>query len=345
MSKDNLVKTISNKIFNNLNKKYANNFNKLNLDLDKIKKIVNTSLIQNNAPITKTTINNIIENVNKHIDNIITKKIKQIQSKNQAQNITNINKDKPSISFSQNKSIEEQLNKFKLSLNKKTDLAEQKDEKDEKDEIDIKTGNELQNNKFINLDERDEIKTRKIENDNYKVHKNSIQKMNIALNKNNKYCAFQNKYSFSLVSNDFLVKNIYKLKLKQCILETNTFLENTPYLILKIDEISSKFKTGLNNEDNVFCYLDLYKKQNKYLYYDINDKYVDFNVPININSLTIAILDSNFNNIDDKIIKTENIDKNSVDDSNDSNNVSNVKNDNLQIKSHLVFEIEYNSKI
>ena len=344
MSKENLVKTISNKIFNNLKKKYGDNFKKLNLDLDKIKIIVNTSLTQNNTPINKTIINNIIEKVNKHIDKIITKKINQIQTQkkpqnqaqNQAQNITNINNDRQPISFSQNNSIEEQLNKFKLSLNNKQDIAEQKEE------LDTKTTNELLNNKFINLDERDEIKIRKIENDNSKVHKNSIQKMNIALNKNNKNCTFQNQYSFSLVSNDFLVKNIYKLKLKQCILETNTFLENSPYLILKIDEISSKFKTGINNEDNVFCYLDLYKKQNKYLYYDINHKYIEFNVPININSLTITILDCNFNNIDDKIIKTENIDKNSVDDSNDE---STVKNDDLPIKTHLVFEIEYNSKI
>jgi hypothetical protein len=330
MSKDNLINTITNRIYNKFSEKYGEQFKQTGLGLEQINKIVTTKL-ENSQVISKETIPIIINSLRLTIDKIISKKIDRLNNEDviTPETIKTIPVN-PTIQINQSnliketKTIEQQLLELK---NSKLNLV-----KEEKQETNHNIDTLSMNKEIFPLKDRDiDIKIQK--EHNTKLNK---QYINLVLNKNNKIITFNDNYECFINKQELLNnKMISKIKLKQCILENREEINNQPYLSLHIKEINSQFETSVSK--TIFCYLDLYKKQNNYLYFDTKDKYIEFKTPISLNGFTLFIKDVN----NDKII----INKVNTLEESDENEENQQEKNTIDINTHIVIEIEYCSRI
>lgn len=331
MSKENLINTITKKIYDKFNDKYGEQFQQTKLGLEQINIIVTTKL--NNTPkISRETIPNIINELKTIID---TKILKYTTNINNSENVIK----------KTNKTLQEQLYELEQKQKNNDNNNSNSNGNDENNKIQnlnqIVTDNNSLNNDFRDnifqiSEQNNNRNNNNIISENYQQNK---QYYNLVINKNNNNIKYNNDYDYVLDKPDFFVnKMITKIKLKQCILKENNIINKQPYLIINIKEINSNFKTSLSN--TIFCYLDLFKTQNNYLYYDTKDKELIFKTPINLNTLSINIKDSNNSNI---LKEAENNEKEAENNKKDAEN--NEENNEEENNSHLIIEIEYYSRI
>jgi len=320
-SKQILIKSISNKLHTFFINKYGEQFKSLQLDNEKINKIVSVKLEK--EQITKSKIPGIINTLQETINKIVVKKIydmnnsdiiikpKEIKEKakeeakqeektqitleNQFNIFNNKQQNQQQNQQPQKKTLEIDNSIFTNLINQQ-ELIKELDEKPKTDiklELDLSSNDDLENmknkykEKFPMRERRDEVNQIKTlipkKNLNFFLVVNSLER-------DTKMYNSPYEYNKSL---DYLGKfkniTIKKVTLINCIIKKTSQISKAPYITLNIKEIDSEYYGTTQDNSNIFCYLDLYKKQNEYLYYVCDDKSIEFTSGITLNGLTVSL--------------------------------------------------------
>jgi hypothetical protein len=314
-SKEKIVNSISNKLYNFFELKYGDQFIKLNLTIGSIISIVNTKL--KDVILTRSIIPTIITNFQETIDKIV---MKQIYSMNNSDTILKINKTDntnntleqdtthqqnivldeltkqdidPVILLSQeikerglNTDIFSHLineNKMKEEINKTSDI---------KAETTVNTTSDTEYLESFPFKERN-TDTQEIKDRLSQI--NNELSFNIVVNSNDRDKEiYKSQYDYKINTSELSkFKNILikKITLTTCIIKTNDLIKNNPFITLNIKELDNNYYNLKEDNTNIFCYLDLYKEQNGFLYYKCNDglKSKTFITSIILESLSISL--------------------------------------------------------
>ena len=297
-SKETLVNSISDKLHTFFITKYGEQFKSLQLDSEKINRIVSVKLEK--EKITKSKIPTIINTLQEIINKIVVKKIYDmnnsdiiIKPKEKDINKSEINIEQPSLS---KKTLDIDNNIFANLINQQELIKELEDKPttDVKHELNLSSNTNLEKmkteykEKFPMRERKEditEIKTlipKKILNFNIVV--NSLERdRNI----------YSSPYHYKQ-SLDYLGKfkniTIKKITLINCIIKKTSQISRAPYITLNIKELESEYYSTNQEHSNIFCYLDLYKKQNDYLYYDCSsNKGIEITSGIIIDGITVSL--------------------------------------------------------
>ena len=297
-SKNILIKSISDKLYTFFISKYGEQFKSLQLDSEKINRFVSVKLEK--EQITKSKIPTIINTLQETINKIVVKKIYDMNNSNiivnpkeKEINKSEINIDQPSLS---KKTLDIDTNIFANLINQQELMKEyeEKSKTDIKLELDLSSNDNLEKmkteykEKFPMRERKEDIKeiktliSKKILNFNIVV--NSLQR-------NSNIYSSPYHYKQSL---DYLGKfkniTIKKITLINCIIKKTSQISRAPYITLNIKELKSEYYSTNQTNSNIFCYLDLYKKQNDYLYYDCNNnKSIEITSGIIIDGITVSL--------------------------------------------------------
>jgi hypothetical protein len=316
-SKQILIKSISNKLHTFFTNKYGEQFKSLQLDIKKINKIVSVKLEK--EQITKSKIPSIINTLQETINKIVVKKIYDMNNSDVIIKPKEI-KDKTNEEVKQEEKTQITLeNQFNVFNNKQQDQQPQKNtleidnsiftnlinqqelikELDEKPKTDIKLELDLSSNddlenmkneykeKFPMRERRNEVNQMKTlipkKNLNFFLVVNSLERDKTIYNSPYKY---KKPLDYLGKFKNIIIK---KVTLINCIIKKTFQISTTPYITLNIKELGTEYYGTKQEDNNIFCYLDLYKKQNEFLYYECNNKTIEFTSGITIDGLTISL--------------------------------------------------------
>ena len=334
-SKKILIKSISNKLYTFFINKYGEQFKSLQLDIEKINKIVSVKLEK--EQITKSKIPGIINTLQETINKIVVKKIydrnnsdiiikpKEIKEKEKEEvkqeEKTKITLDNQFNVFNNKQQNQQQNQKpqkntlgidnsiFKNLINQDEliKVIEEKPKTDIRLELDLSSNDDLEHMKK-EYKEKFPLRERKKEVDEFKtlIPKKKLS-FNLVVNSLKRDTTVYNSPYYYKKSLEHLgkFKNIIikKITLINCIIKKKMQIINSPYITLNIDEMESDYYGSeyKNKNNNIFCYLDLYKKQNDFLYYECNkNKSIEFTSGIILDGLTVSLHLPNGSLLEDK---------------------------------------------
>jgi len=300
-SKQLLINNISNKLHNFFITKYGDQFKSLQLDSSKINKIVSVKL--DKEQITKSKIPILINTLQEIINKIVVKKIYDVNNSNviikpkeKEENSTPLQIPNDEQHMTQ-KNTREIDNRIFTNLINQQELKKEMGvtpKKDIKPELDLSYNDDLEKMKSEyrekfpmreRVEDVNEIKTlieKKILN--FYLVVNSLERdVNL----------YSSPYQYNK-SLDYLGKfkniTIKKITLINCIIKKTSQISRSPFITLNIKELDSEYYGTNQDMDSIFCYLDLYKKQNDYLYYECNtSKSIEFTPGIIIDGLTVSL--------------------------------------------------------
>lgn len=310
-SKEKIVNSISNKLYNFFELKYGNQFIKLNLTIESIISIVNTKL--KDVILTRRIIPTIIENFQETIDKIV---MKQIYNMNNSNTILKINNPNTINSDSQHTSNLQQEDTSPETIKKEIDpiiLLSQEIKARElnsdmfsnlinetKMKEEINTTSNATSDTNANTEYLESFPFRERNNDTDEInnrlsHINKELSFNIVVNSNDRDKEiYKSPYNYKINTNELSkFKNclINKITLTNCIIKTNDIIKKNPFITLNIKELDNNYYNLKDESANIFCYLDLYKEQNGFLYYKCNNglKNKEFITSIILESLSISL--------------------------------------------------------
>lgn len=297
-SKNILIKSISDKLYTFFITKYGEQFKSLQLDSEKINRIVSVKLEK--EQITKSKIPTIINTLQETINKIVVKKIYDINNsdvivnpKEKDINKSEINIEQPSLS---KKTLDIDNNIFANLINQQELIKElgEKPKTDIKLDLDLSSNDDLEKMK-TEYKEKFPMRERKEDVNEIKtLIPKKILNFNIVVNsleRDRKTYSSPYHYKQSL---DYLGKfkniTIKKITLINCIIKKTSQISRAPYITLNIKELESEYYSTNQEHSNIFCYLDLYKKQNDYLYYDCSiNKSIEITSGIIIDGITVSL--------------------------------------------------------
>ncbi len=294
-SKNILIKSIGDKLYTFFITKYGEQFKSLQLDNEKINKIVSVKLEK--EKITKSKIPTIINTLQETINKIVVKKIYDMNNSNiivnpkeKEINKSKINIVQPSLS---KKTLDIDTNIFTNLINKQELIKELGEKRKTDIKLDLSLNDDLEKIK-TEYKEKFPMRERKEDVNEIKtLIPKKILNFNIVVNsleRDRKTYSSPYHYKQSL---DYLGKfkniTIKKITLINCIIKKTSQISRTPYITLNIKELKSEYYRTTQENSNIFCYLDLYKKQNDYLYYDCNNKSIEITSGIIIDGITISL--------------------------------------------------------
>ena len=344
-SKQTLVKSISDKLYTFFITKYGEQFKSLQLDNEKINKIVSFKLEK--EQITKSKIPTIINTLQETINKIVVKKIYDMNNSNII-----VNPKEKEINKSQINIEQPSLSKKTLDIDNSifTNLINQQElikELDEKPKTDIKQKLGLNSNSDLEkmkTEYKEKFPMRERKEDITEIKTlipKKILNFNIVINsleRDRNIYSSPYHYKQSL---DYLGKfkniTIKKITLINCIIKKTSQISRAPYITLNIKELESEYYNTNQENSNIFCYLDLYKKQNDYLYYDCSsNKSIEISSGIIIDGITVSLHLPNGDLLEKKDDTYENKSKLS----------SSIKSKQLEIKSlDIIEEVELNREL
>jgi hypothetical protein len=314
-SKEKIVNSISNKLYNFFELKYGDQFIKLNLTIGSIISIVNTKL--KDVILTRSIIPTIIANFQETIDKIV---IKQIYSMNNSNIILNNNKtDNTNNTLEQDTTpqqnivldettkqdidpvilLSQEMKERGLNTDIFSNLINENKMKEEINKISDTKANTTVNTKN-DTEYLESFPFRERNNDTLEI-KDQLSKINkelsfnIVVNSNDRDKEiYKSPYNYKINTNElskFKNSLIKKITLTNCIIKTNDLIKSNPFITLNIKELNNNYYNLKEDNTNIFCYLDLYKEQNGFLYYKCNDglKNKEFITSIILESLSISL--------------------------------------------------------
>ena len=306
-SKQTLVNSISDKLHTFFINKYGEQFKSLQLDSEKINRIVSVKLEK--EKITKSKIPIIINTLQEIINKIVVKKIYDMNNSDVIVNPKEIEKEENSIQpqihssilnndlpITQNNTREIDNSIFSNLINQQELIKElgEKPKTDIKLDLDLSSNDDLEKMK-TEYKEKFPMRERKEDVNEIKtIIQKRILNFNLVINsleRDTKKFSSPYEYNKSL---DYLGKfkniTIKKITLINCIIKKTSQIARAPYITLNIKEIKSEYYSSNHENSSIFCYLDLYKKQNDYLYYDCsNNKSIEITPGIIIDGITVSL--------------------------------------------------------
>ena len=321
-SKEKIINSISNKLYNFFELKYGDQFIKLNLTIESIISIVNTKL--KDVILTRSIIPTIIANFQETIDKIVMKQIYNMNNSNTILKMnttdnTNHNLEKD-VNPKQN-AISDELTKQdidpitllsqeiktrELDPNIFSDLINENKMTEELNKLSNTTSHTTPHttshttphtteNTYLESFPFRERNTDTQEIKDRLSHINKELSFNIVVNSNDRdKDIYKSPYDYKINMNTLSkLKNslIKKITLTNCIIKANDVIKKNPFITLNIKELDNNYYNLKEDNTNIFCYLDIYKEQNGFLYYKCNDglKNKAFRTSFILESLSISL--------------------------------------------------------
>jgi hypothetical protein len=289
--KEKIVKNISSKLYIYFNNKYKEQLIKIGLNESGIESIVIAK--SNTTDLTRSTIPDFITHLQENINKIILKKIYELNNSNlivkPSYNIEN----KATTDLNtelENKNNTTSIEKTNLNTELELDLDKIKSEYQEKFIIRDRKNEDTAIKNIIDLED-----------------KQKQFSVNLVVNSDNRdVTKYNSPYNYKLNIDEISKLQhilITKISLISCIMKSTDLIKQNPFIILSIRELDTNFETSDNSTYPIFCYLELYKEQNGYLYYNLDKlgNIQEFDTLINLDSISIAFHSSNGKLITDNI--------------------------------------------